>query len=95
MDDGRDSGLEDLSQDVYLFGRVRLRHVFWLAPAAMAGMLLAAAPLPLPARLVLLALPLAGTAAFLNADGPVWARRWREYRERAQRREHGLFVPDA
>ena len=95
MDDGQNSGLEDLSQDVYLFGRVRLRHVFWLAPAALAGLLLAAAPLPLPARLVLLALPLAATAAFLNADGPVWARRWREYRERARRREHGLFVPDA
>ena len=63
--------------------------------AALAGMLLAAVPVPLPARLVLLALPLAATAAFLNADGPVWARRWREYRERARRRERGLFAPDS
>jgi hypothetical protein len=76
--------LEDLSQDVYLFGRVRLSQVGWLGLAVLAGLLLmAGVPVPwLSARLLALALPVAVTAWWLHVDGPVWFRRWMAYRRR-------------
>lgn len=74
--------LEDLSQDVHLFGNVKLTQIHWLILGALAGFALAAVPVPSALRLVLLAAPLAATVAFLQLDGPVWARRYLAYARR-------------
>lgn len=86
--------LEDLSQDVHLFGNVRLTQIHWLILGALAGFALAAVPAPSALRLVLLAAPLAATVVFLQLDGPVWARRYLAYLRRP-RETAGLWAPHA
>lgn len=87
--------LEDLSQDVYLFGRVKLTQIHWLGVSFLVGLLLASLPLPAALRLVCLALPPAATAWFLHVDGPVWARRALGFLRRRRVPRGPLDTPEA
>lgn len=91
--------LEDLSQDVYIWQKVKLVHIPWLGLAALAGLLLAAS-LPLPwllLRILLFWLPPVAVAAWINLDGPLMFRQWLTWRRRV--RSPGgsgvLFAPGA
>lgn len=80
--DDEQGRLEDLSQDVHLFGNIRLTQIHWLVLGALLGFVLAASPVAPVLRLVFLALPLVATILFLQLDGPVWVRRYAAYRRR-------------
>ena len=90
-----DDGLEDLSQDVYLFGRIRLLHLPWLLLSALAGLLLAAVPVPVPLRILALTLPVAATVGYLHVDGPTLLARMLAYRARLRRGAGAEPMPGA